>query len=184
MKHLFRLAAALCLFGPAMAMADESTAPAPLRTIALPAPLDPPGLHVVVFLSARCPCSASHERELNAMTEEYRSRGVRFLGVHANADESEQEMRAHFAKAPLQFPWREDATGAWVKAFGAVKTPHAYLIDERGHVFYEGGVTGSHVASTATDRPLRDAIEAKLGGKPIERPRARTLGCAIARQRS
>jgi peroxiredoxin len=159
----------------------------PLRTLALTGPMkaeldSAQKVAVVVFMSARCPCSASHEIELNQLAKEFSPFGVKFIGVHANANESEGEMKQHFSRAPLSFPWLEDRQGTWAQTFGAVKTPHSYLVDSRGQVFYEGGVTGSHDAAQATDRPLRTALEAFVAGRTIDRPRTRTLGCAIARR--
>lgn len=138
---------------------------------------------VVVFLSAHCPCSASHESVLRELYSKYHMH-VSFLGVHGNADENEEESRSHFVATSLPFEIIEDRQGAWVQQLGAMKTPHAYLIDTTSNqILYQGGVTGSHHGPTASEHPLQEAIDAALEGRPIPRPRARVLGCAIARRK-
>src|SRR5690242_3859591 len=42
---------------------------------------------VVVFLSAKCPCSADHEPILDSLAQEFKGAGFQFVGIHSNADE-------------------------------------------------------------------------------------------------
>lgn len=140
-----------------------------------------PRFDVIVFLSARCPCSASHESVLKDLSERYSS-SIRFVGVHANADEPEAESKKHFAAAALPFEILEDNQGRWIEKYPAVKTPHAYLVEkDSGRILYQGGVTGSHHGPSADEHPLEDAIQAVIQGRDVPRARARILGCAIAR---
>src|SRR4051794_25064838 len=51
---------------------------------------------VIVFLSAKCPCSASHEPALKTLFENFQTKGFTFVGIHANADESLAVSESHF----------------------------------------------------------------------------------------
>src|SRR5689334_6655432 len=42
---------------------------------------------VIVFLSSKCPCSASHQPALNELAQEFEKDGFRFVGVNANTNE-------------------------------------------------------------------------------------------------
>lgn len=141
----------------------------------------PPGVQptdryrVVVFVSGRCPCSRAHEKVLVALRRDFEPKGFRFFGVHSNADEPD------FESSKLGFPVIEDRSGSWLNALGAVKTPHAYVIDNEGRIFYEGGVTSSHHPDAESEPWLRRALEALDAGKNVIKPQTRILGCAIKR---
>jgi glutathione peroxidase-family protein len=51
---------------------------------------------VVVFLSAKCPCSQSHEEKLKKLSAEYKSAGFQFVAIHSNANEDERISKEHF----------------------------------------------------------------------------------------
>ena len=138
------------------------------------------GTEVVVFLSARCPCSRSHEPGLAGLAREFGARGVKFVGVHSNADETPEEARIHFAQAALGFEVLQDAGAKSADALGALKTPHAYVFQD-GQLVYQGGVDDSATASRAQRHFLRDTLQALIEGRSPPSARARSLGCVIKR---
>jgi len=135
---------------------------------------------VIVFLSSKCPCSRSHEPKLAALAREFTARGVEFIGIHANQDETEAEARLHFKEAALPFPVVRDTGARLANAFGALKTPHAYIL--RGNeIVYQGGVDSSAMADEAKSFYLRDALLAVEQGRKPEPGMTRCLGCMIKR---
>jgi hypothetical protein len=54
---------------------------------------------VLVFLSAKCPCSASHEEMLNDLAAKYQD--FVFIGIHSNSDEDAAMTKQHFTSAAL-----------------------------------------------------------------------------------
>ncbi len=137
---------------------------------------------VVVFLSARCPCSASHEVELKALHQKYSNKGFSFVGIHSNHDETLDETVAHFKSANLPFPILEDAqTSGLAEEFKALKTPHVYLVNSEGKMLFEGGVDDSNNHLNASKHYLREALAALDAGKEPPLKLARALGCHIAR---
>jgi peroxiredoxin len=137
---------------------------------------------VLVFLSAKCPCSASHEQDLRALSTEFSKKGFQFIGVHSNTDESFEVTRSHFKGAKLPFPILEDSTQSLAEAFRAYKTPHAFVLDPRGELVYQGGVDDSHMAPEAKRHFLKDALIALTEGKKPNPAEARALGCVIKRK--
>ncbi len=135
---------------------------------------------VLVFLSSRCPCSNSHLKELNSLAEIYKN--FVFIGVHSNADEDLAQARNYFSKAALGFPVLQDNKGQLAAQFKALKTPHAFVIDEKGQVVYRGGVSDSAIASQANKFFLRNALLDLKTGHPIRTASTRTLGCVIQRE--
>lgn len=137
---------------------------------------------VLVFLSAKCPCSAGHEPALRALAKEYSLKGFKFVGVHSNRDESVESARSHFKLANLGFPVIEDGSGKeapLATAFGALKTPHVFIVSREGELLFSGGVDDSKDPIRAQQHYLRDALLALSEGRIPEVKESRTLGCVI-----
>ncbi len=134
---------------------------------------------VVVFLSAKCPCSASHIEEIKAMAKEYPA--YQFVGVHSNSNEGKELTRGYFKNVDLGFPVLQDTDGKIAAEYRAAKTPHAFLISGEGKTLYRGGVTDSKDCSQSGRNYLREALQDVTQNKPVRTAEARTLGCAIAR---
>lgn len=134
---------------------------------------------VVVFLSAKCPCSKSHEPALTKLAEEFPE--FRFVAVHSNSDEDENLSAFHFKESGLSFPVVQDKGAKIANAFGALKTPHAYIVGKSGECLFNGGVDDSKMADKATKHYLKQAlVDIRLGREPQEKE-VRTLGCIIKR---
>lgn len=132
-----------------------------------------------VFLSARCPCSAAHEPALAELAKKHPE--FEFVGVHSNADEPEAESREHFAKAGLPFRVVEDSGSKLANRFGALKTPHVFVVDAKDQILYQGGVDDSQHPASANRRYLDEALTALKAGKKPAEARTRALGCVIRR---
>ena len=134
---------------------------------------------VVVFLSAKCPCSASHVGEIKSIAQTYKN--FQFVGVHANSNEGKSESQEYFKKTELPFPVLRDRDGKLANEFRASKTPHVFVIDPAGKVLYRGGVTDSKNCDNSGRNYLREALSDLAGGQKVRTAEARTLGCAISR---
>jgi hypothetical protein len=151
---------------------------------------------VLVFLSAKCPCSASHEPILKDLASKYAKDGIEFIAVHANQNEALEVTRSHFVRADvgagssaatvasvpasLGFPMVEDRGAKIANELKALKTPHAYII-QNGKVVYEGGVDDSADAAEAEKHYLADALVEIKNNKPVTTAKTRSLGCVIKR---
>lgn len=136
---------------------------------------------VFVFLSATCPCSLGHEAKLKRMAAEFAPQGIAFVGIHANADESQADARKHFEAAKLGFPVVRD-DGRLADALGALKTPHAFIVSKDRKLLYSGGVDDSKDAARAKTEYLRDSLAQVAAGEVPKIREARTLGCIIKRK--
>lgn len=136
---------------------------------------------VAVFLSAKCPCSASHEVALRNLHKEFSSRGFQFMGFHSNKDESPDVAQRHFAQTALPFLVVEDRGQNLANELKALKTPHVFVISGSGSILYQGGVDDSKNHGQAKHHYLRDALVAISEGRSVAISEARTLGCVIKR---
>ena len=133
---------------------------------------------VVLFLSARCPCSSSHENHLQDLAKRFSD--FQFIGVHSNTDEPESEAVQHF-KNKFSFPIIQDNGAKLADSFKALKTPHVFVLGPKGELLFAGGASDSHVAPEAKKHFLEDALKDIEAGQKPRLAEARTLGCAISR---
>ncbi|MFZ3230360.1 MAG: redoxin family protein [Pseudobdellovibrio sp.] len=135
---------------------------------------------VVIFMSAKCPCSGSHTDIIKELAKKYSD--FQFIGIHSNTDEANKITEEYFKKVQFPFAILQDQDAKIADIFKAFKTPHAFLINGKGEVIYQGGVTNSSNASSADKNFLADALADTVAGKPIQTPLGRTLGCVILRK--
>jgi peroxiredoxin len=141
--------------------------------------LDTHPVVVVVFLSTFCPYARSNARHLGTLAEEYRSRGVLFVGVNSNQSETAEEMRAFALAHGYAFPVIADPESKIADRLGASCSPEAYLVDRERRLRYHGWVQ-----SKLRSPDLERALEAVVAGKPVRRAATRAFGCSIDRPRA
>ncbi len=134
---------------------------------------------VVVFVSARCPCSNSHVQELNKLAKDFPD--FKFVAIHSNVDEPTEEAKIYFKKAGFTFPVIEDQKAQLADQFQAFKTPHSFILLPDGNFAYQGGVSNSHDFEKAKRKFLREALADLQAGRSVQTAEGRTLGCVISR---
>ena len=137
---------------------------------------------VVTFISTQCPVSNSYNDRMNALYKEYSAKGVKFVFLNANRTEAAAEVADH-AKQHFAFPVYKDDNNTVADRFGASVTPEAYVIDESGVLRYHGSVDDSQEVRRVQEPRLRNAIDAVLAGKPVERAETKAFGCSIKKMR-
>ena len=65
--------------------------------------------------------------------------------------------------------------------FGAAVTPEAFYLDAQSKLVYKGRIDNSRNGDAITASELRDAVEATIAGKPVEKTEVRAFGCSIKR---
>lgn len=134
---------------------------------------------VVVFLSAKCPCSNSHVVEISHLSKDFPE--FNFVAVHSNKDESLEKSKEYFANSKLPFLVIQDEENKIADEFKALKTPHVFVILADGKIAYQGGVSDSNNFAESHKKYLRDALTDIHDNKPVRTPEGRTLGCSIPR---
>lgn len=134
---------------------------------------------VIVFLSAKCPCSNSHIKELNELSKKYPA--FEFVGIHSNADEKLQESQKYFTQSHMEFPVVEDSKQKIAEEFKALKTPHVFILNSKLELLYQGGVTDSSDAAQAKKHFLAEVLEDLSQSKETRYAKTRALGCMISR---
>ncbi len=136
---------------------------------------------VLVFLSTRCPCSASHQPALNQIAEEFGPKGIQLIGVHSNANESLDEAKQFFSQSKFSFPVIQDSGSVLADQLGAFKTPHVFVLNPKSEIVFQGGVDNSKLFEKATRHFLRDALGEVVQGRAPKEQNVRVIGCQIQR---
>ena len=136
---------------------------------------------VLIFMATRCPVSNGYNARMEKLATDYAPRGVQIVGINANSTEPIEEVKQHAADKGLTFTILKDNGNRIADRFDAQVTPEAYLLDASGKLVYHGRIDNSRAGDAITSTELRDAIEAVLAGKPVEKPEAKAFGCSIKR---
>lgn len=138
-------------------------------------------LIVIGFIAVRCPVSNAYNTRIRELADEYRPRGVVFLGVNSNANEPVAEIKAHAAEHGFGFTILKDDDNRVADRYGAARTPEMYLVDEQGVLRYHGRVDNSIEPRQVKTRDLSAALDEVLAGKPVTTPETKAFGCIIVR---
>jgi peroxiredoxin len=135
---------------------------------------------VFIFMSAKCPCSDSHVPLIKKLAATYND--FKFVVVHSNLDETKAQAKTYFKKANFNFDVLADSKTQIADLLSAYKTPHAFVLNPKGEIVYQGGVTNSSKATLADEFYLDNALADISKGQKVKVAEGRTLGCVILRE--
>ncbi len=140
-------------------------------------------LVMIHFWSATCPFVMRYEERLQEITEDYSTRGVVILGIDSNVNETPELMKNVAAKRKVNYPVLIDPGNQVADQFGAITTPHVFIIDKEGKLIYAGAVDDQ---GWSDDNPVkkhyvREALDAYLAGSPVPNPKTKSVGCTVKR---
>lgn len=138
---------------------------------------------VLIFVSVQCPVSNAYNKRMAQLAEEYKARGVNLVGLNSNVAELPDGIKKHAAENGLNFAILKDKNNKIADLLGARVTPEAYFLDASNKLVYRGRIDNADPrrGSEPTSNDLRDAIDATLAGKPVEKAEALAFGCSIKR---
>jgi hypothetical protein len=89
-------------------------------------------------------------------------------------------MRRNAKDLKLKFPYVVDATSDVARAFGATRTPEAYLFDAGGRLVYHGTIDdNAKEPDQVRSRYLEAALRAAVDGRAVAVAETKALGCSI-----
>jgi hypothetical protein len=77
------------------------------------------------------------------------------------------------------FPYVVDNTSDVARAFGATRTPEAFLFGKDGKLVYHGAIDDSQKADQVEKHFLQDAVDAAIAGKDVPVKETKFIGCTI-----
>ncbi len=140
---------------------------------------------VVAVLGNECPLAKLYGPRLAALAAEFKDRGVGFVGINANRQDSITEIAAYARRHGIDFPILKDLGQRVIENLGATRTPEVFLLDDRRVVRYQGRIDDQYGVGYVREQPqrheLRTAIVELLEQKSIAQPFTEAVGCIIGR---
>lgn len=139
---------------------------------------------VLVFIANRCPTARVYTDRLKSIQNEYGQKGVQLIGINSDNQyfyslEALSKMVEVSQERELNFPYLKDADQSLAKAYGALVTLHAFVLDHERKLRYRGRIDDSRDPSKVTVSDLRNAIDDLLNGAEVRNPETRPFACSI-----
>lgn len=141
---------------------------------------------IVAFICTGCPTVKANEERLMALQEKYRGAGVQLVAINANnpylsPTDTFDEMARRAQEKHFNFPYLKDMYGTVADQFGAITTPHVFVLDISRQLVYKGRIDNTRDPSQATYSDLENALHDVFAGSPVKVPETPSFGCAIVR---
>jgi len=140
---------------------------------------------LVLFICNHCPWVKAWESRIAEIGNTYQEKGIGVIGVNSNDPEAYpsddfEAMQKRAEKVGYQFPYVVDATSEVARAFGATKTPEAFLFNADGELVYHGTIDDNARKPDKVEKEyLKNALEAVVNGKEVPTKNTKALGCSI-----
>jgi peroxiredoxin/mono/diheme cytochrome c family protein len=140
---------------------------------------------VLVFLGNECPVSNLYVPRLNELNNEYRKKGVVFLGINSNAHETGEDVGKYVADRGIEFPVLKDPDNLVADSALVERTCEVIVLDGFARMRYRGAIDDQYVQGKGKDAPdhryLHDALTALLDNQKLNVPATKVAGCLIDR---
>jgi peroxiredoxin len=133
---------------------------------------------VIIFVSSQCPVVRGYNDRMNQLAIDYKAKGINVVGVNANVTESPTEIKAH-GEATYKFPVLIDKNSVLADKLNANSTPEAFFVDAKNVLLYHGAIDNDRSGRNVTEPYLRNAFDASLAGKKVEKASTVAFGCTI-----
>jgi len=140
---------------------------------------------LVMFACNACPWVKAWESRIADIGNTYSAKGIGVIVINSNdpaqnAEDGFDVMQERAKEFGYRFPYVVDATSDVARAFGATRTPEAFLFDASGKLVYHGTIDdNAKEPDKVTEHYLQDALDAVLAGDPVPVQTTKALGCGI-----
>ena len=136
---------------------------------------------VVMFIATKCPVSNAYNSRMEKIFNDYKDKGISFIGINSNKEESSVEIKEHAANNDLTFTILKDEKNIIADKFAASFTPEIYILSPKFEVVYHGRIDDSKREEDVTSQDLKMALDEILSDKPVSQPKTKAFGCTIKR---
>src|SRR5210317_2193643 len=141
---------------------------------------------ILIFTCNPCPFAQAYEQRIIQLHNTYSSQGYPVVAINPNDDKVSPEdtfekMKAKASEKGYPFPYLKDETQEVYQAYGATRTPHIFLLENKGGKFkvaYIGAIDDNAMdAQSVSKRYLEKAISAVQAGDKPEPATTKAIGC-------
>ena len=140
---------------------------------------------LIIFSCNTCPWVIRWEDRYVEIANSYLKKGIGMIAINSNVarfngDDSLYKMKKHAKEKKYNFPYAQDPKAKLAYAFGATKTPHVYLFNDKDNLVYRGAIDDNARDADAVEEPfLSKAIDQLLAGQKIKKTTSKAIGCSI-----
>jgi len=143
---------------------------------------------ILVFTCNPCPFSKAYEQRIISLHLSYADQGFPVVAINPNdveisPDDTMDKMKARAEEQDYPFPYLKDESQEVYKAYGASKTPHIFLLQNKGGKFkvaYIGAIDDNAMdAAEVTNKYVEKAIAALISGSNPDPATTKAIGCTI-----
>lgn len=143
--------------------------------------------YIVAFTCNECPFAKMYEDRLIALHNTYAPKGYSVIAINPNNPENEKEgyaaMQARAKEKGFPFPYLVDEGQKIYPQYGAVRTPHIFLLDQDRKVQYIGAIDdNARSAESVKEKFLENAINALEKGEKPNPNLTKAIGCPVKGQ--
>jgi peroxiredoxin len=140
---------------------------------------------VVFFTCNHCPYVIGSDEVTRKTADAFSEKGVRFIGINSNSArtypaDSFDNMKKRMEQ--YSFPWLYlyDESQEIATAYGALRTPHFFVINENRELVYTGrGTDSPRDASLIRVNDLERTLDELTSGLEVSTPLTNPIGCTI-----
>tara|TARA_B100000900_G_scaffold402112_1_gene407607 strand:- start:324 stop:914 length:591 start_codon:yes stop_codon:yes gene_type:complete len=140
---------------------------------------------LIIFSCNTCPWVIRWEDRYVEIASSYLKRDIGMIAINSNVarfngDDSLHKMKKHAKEKNYNFPYAQDPNAKLAYAFGAKKTPHVYLFDDKDNLVYRGAIDDNARDASSVEEPfLINALDQLLAGRKIKKSTSKAIGCSI-----
>ena len=140
---------------------------------------------LVIFTCNTCPWVIAWEDRYIELANVYKPKGVGMIAINSNekqfdSADSMEEMKLHAKEKGYNFYYTMDLGSKIAYKFGATRTPHIFLFNNKDKLVYRGAIDdNAREPKKVKTTYLADAIDNMLVGKSIDPASTKALGCSI-----
>ncbi len=141
--------------------------------------------YIVVFTCNECPFAKMYEDRLVALHNEYAPKGYSVIAINpnvsaANEKESFEAMQKRAEEKKFPFVYLADEGQKIFPQYGALRTPHVFLLDKEFKVQYIGAIDdNSKSAADVKEKYVENAIHALEKGEKPSPDFTKAIGCPV-----
>lgn len=139
---------------------------------------------VLVMQGVGCPIVQKMTPDLKAVQTAYESKGVKFMMMNANNQDTPDMIAAEAKSFDIKMPILKDAGQKVSEPLGVVRTAETFVIEPKTwKIIYHGALndrlTYGREKARAANNYVTDVLDAKLAGKAIPENHQMADGCII-----
>jgi peroxiredoxin len=136
---------------------------------------------VLEWVNQQCPWSVKAIDDVKKLRQKYDSKGVVWIGVESTHSRKPEENVQYIKDKQLNFPILMDPDGKVGRSYGAMTTPHIFVI-AKGKLVYAGALHNNQQGdkdAAAVRNYVAEALDAVLASQEVPVAETKPWGCSV-----